>query len=143
VGNLTTGTTGWHGGCTVLTVKSVNWWWVELDAAAIGARKWQTGGSSPRGEDVRKLSSPFNWLGKQGERSVRESGHWSVMKTWCAGYGNEAGRGFDETVMVRWGRENGADYSASQRRKDVGRQWRMAALGWEIDGGATMFGGRG
>jgi hypothetical protein len=55
---------------------------------------------SRRGEDVEKLLAPFYRLGKQGEGSARESSHRSVMKTWCAGYGNEAGRGFDETTTV-------------------------------------------
>jgi hypothetical protein len=50
VGNLTAGTTMWHGSCTVPAVKRVKWRWVELDVTVIGVRKWQTRGTSRRGE---------------------------------------------------------------------------------------------
>jgi hypothetical protein len=74
---------------------------------------------------------------------ARESGRQSVMKAWCVDHVNEAGRGFDETAMVHWGRESGMDCSATRRRRCVGRRRRTMALGREIDGGATVFGGRG
>jgi hypothetical protein len=142
-GNLTAGTTGRRSGCTILAVRRVNWRRAKLDAIAIGARKRQTGGSSWRGEEVGKHSAPFYRLGKQGEGSARESGHRSVMKNWCAGYRNEAGRGFDETTTVQWGRETDAGFSATRRRRGTGRRRCTTTLSWEIDGGATVFGGRG
>jgi hypothetical protein len=96
-------------------VKRVNWRLAELDATAIGGRKWQTRGSSQCGEEVGKLSAPFYRLWKRGEGSARESGRRSVMKNWCTGYRNKVGRGFNETMTVLWGRESGADFSATRR----------------------------